>query len=363
MTTIFISPHKKIGYLFGIFTIFILLLTIFGLVELSYRTTILVYSKKHRSEINFTSTVNAKILEETVSGEQTAEPKTIASMEDFATGQIIITNNSAQNQNLVPNTRLLSVDNKLFRLTEKVIVLAGQKVEATVKADKPGADYEIGPTTFTLPGLSSILQKKIFAESKESMIGGFKKVGLITQKDIDDATNTLKNNLQKQALENLEKKNNDPGLKIALRSEVISSQVDAKVNDEKDNFTVKMTLKTTAALIKEDELLKTINQELLKQIPSDQKLTSIDRSSFAYRLKSYDALAQQATIEMYLAGDTILSENNNLLARVYFISKTKDQIKFYLQNIDDVDHFVIKISPFFVSKSPSNENRILVKTL
>lgn len=363
MTTIFISPHKKIGYFFGLFTIVILLLTILGLILLSYRTTILVYSKKHRTEINFTSTVNAKIIEETVSGEQTAEPKTVASMEDFATGEVIITNNSAQNQSLVANTRLLSADNKLFRLTQKIIVLAGQKVEANIKADKTGADYEIGPTTFTLPGLSAILQKKIFAESKEPMTGGFKKVGIVTQTDIDDATNALKNSLQKQALENIEKKKDDQSLKIAVRPEVVSSQVDAKVNEEKDNFTVKMTLKTTAALIKEDELLKIINQELINQVPAEQKLISVDRSSFGYRLKSYDVENQRATIEMYLAGETILNENNNLLARVYFIGKTKDQIKSYLQNIEDVERFVIKISPFFVTKSPTNEDRISLKTL
>ncbi len=363
MTTIFISPHKKISYLFAALTIVVLTITIAGLIQQSYRVNILVYSKRHRLEINFTDTVKAQILQETLSGEKTATPQTIATMDDFAIGEVIIINNSSQNQTLVANTRLLSADKKLFHLSARVVVLAKQKVKAKVRADKPGADYDIPPTTFSIPGLSSILQTKIYAESQEAMSGGFKKVGLITQKDIDDAITALNNELKRQALANLEKKNNDPNLSVALRSDIISSSADAKANDEKDQFTVKLTVKTTAALVKEDDLLKTMNDQLAKQVPGDEKLATIEQSSFAYRLQSFDTDAQTAAIQMYLAGEAILSENNNLLAKVYFTGKTKNEIKNYLQNIEEVDNYKITFSPFFIKKSPGDEKRINIKVI
>lgn len=363
MTTIFISPHKRIGYLFTVLTIIILLLTIYGLLQESYRANIVIYSQRAKTEINITETVPAKILEQTLNGNQTFAPKTIATMDDFATGEVTIINNSSQNQKLVATTRLLSADNKLFRLTQQIIVLANQKVVAQVKADKVGADYEITATTFTIPGLSAILQKKVYAQSSEPMTGGFKKIGLVAQKDINDATTELKNNLVKQALDNLEKQNNDQSLKILLSSDITQSTVDAKVNDEKENFTVALTIKFTAALIKEEDLLRKINTQLTKKIPDDQKLASVDQSSFDYRLKSADAEEGTATIEMYIAGETILSEKNNLLAKVYFINKTKDGIQGYLGGIAGVDKYKITFSPFFIKKSPNDENKINLKIL
>jgi hypothetical protein len=363
MTTIFISPHKKIGYFFTVLTIIALLLTIYGLLQKSYRADIVVYSQRTKTEINITDTVPAKILEQTLSGNQTYTPKTIATMDDFASGEVTIINNSSQGQRLVANTRLLSADKKLFRLTQQIVVPANQKVVAQVKADKTGAEYEIPATTFIFPGLSSILQKKIYAQSSQPMIGGFKKIGLITQKDIDDAVSQLKSNLQKQALDNLEKQNNDSSLKMALNSSVTQTSIDAKAGDEKESFNVILTMKFTAALIKEEDLLKEINAQLTKKIPDDQKLASIDQSSFAYRLNSADTEAGTATIAMYISGETILSEKNNLLAKVYFINKTKDEIQAYLQGVGGIEKSKINFSPFFIKKSPNNENRINLKVI
>lgn len=175
MTTININPHKNIAYSFFTLTIIALLLTIFGLVQGLYQAKIIISAKRHTIETTFNATFGAKILQENLEAEETFIPKTVVSMEDFATGEVTIINNSAQNQALVANTRLLSPDKLLFRLTTKINVPSYQKIRANVRADKPGQEYEISPTKFTIPGLSPILQTKIYAESKEPMAGGFKK--------------------------------------------------------------------------------------------------------------------------------------------------------------------------------------------
>lgn len=360
MPIILISSHKKIIYIFIILTIIVTSLTLFGLIQQSYGATIVIVSKPHNIKINFSETFDSQIIQEILSTEEIFTPKAVVSMEDFATGEVIIINNSAQNQVLVANTRLLSSENLLFRLTNRVIVPAHQRIRTTVRADKPGQEYEIGPTKFTIPGLSPILQTKIYAESKEPMTGGFKKTGIVTQKDLDEATTSLKEKLQKDALVNLEKKITDLDLKTALRSEVIEVRSDAKPNEEKNQFTMKMTLKVTAALIKEKELLKKTNEKLINQAPPGQKLATVDQSTFAYRLKSYDIDNKRATLEIHIDGQTILSENNELLSKRYFISKTENEIKQYLQNIDDIENFRIIFSPFFIKKTPKVENKIRI---
>lgn len=95
-----------------------------------------------------------------------------------ARGKITITNTDTTSQPLVATTRFLAQDGTLFRLVNAVTVPAATgeapgSVEALVVADKAGAEGNIGPTTFTVPGLStSAKQGKITAASTAAMTGG-----------------------------------------------------------------------------------------------------------------------------------------------------------------------------------------------
>ncbi|MCK4554185.1 hypothetical protein KAU19_04445, partial [Candidatus Parcubacteria bacterium] len=84
-------------------------------------------------------------------------------------GKVILINNYSKNQPLVATTRLLSPDNKLFRIKKTVNVPAGGQLEVEVYADEPGQDMIIGPAHFTIPGLWAGLQDEIYGESKEPM--------------------------------------------------------------------------------------------------------------------------------------------------------------------------------------------------
>lgn len=109
---------------------------------------------------------------------------------------------SSTPQNLVVNTRFLSQSGKIFRLTAGVIV-PGAKVEAgkiipsfvevKVVADQAGAEYNIEPTHFTIPGFQGTPKyDKFYADSSEAMTGGY--VGqakIISQEDLNQAKSQL----------------------------------------------------------------------------------------------------------------------------------------------------------------------------
>ena len=80
-----------------------------------------------------------------------------------ASGRVVIFNAyNGEKQRLIKNTRLESVDHKIFRIDESVVVpgakMSGGKVveagfvEAVVYADVPGKEYNIGLGDFTIPG-------------------------------------------------------------------------------------------------------------------------------------------------------------------------------------------------------------------
>ena len=106
----------------------------------------------------------AKMVE--VTGEENVSHK--------ASGIIVIYNTGASSQQLVQNTRFESSDGKIFRISQSILVPAKGSLEAEVKADVAGAEYNIGLSDFTLPGLKGTAKfGSVYGRSKTAMTGGF----------------------------------------------------------------------------------------------------------------------------------------------------------------------------------------------
>jgi hypothetical protein len=102
-----------------------------------------------------------------------------------ATGKITIYNAySAASQILVPTTRFLTPDGKVFRLTDQVVVPGAEvkdgkitpgSIEAGVIADRAGPDYNVGPVSrLTIPGFKGTPRyEKFYGELRTPASGGF----------------------------------------------------------------------------------------------------------------------------------------------------------------------------------------------
>ncbi len=96
-----------------------------------------------------------------------------------AQGTITILNKQATPQQLIKNTRFETPDGLVFRIHDSVTVPAARgdvpgELNVTAYADAAGDTYNVGPTTFTLPGLAgSATFKLVTARSDDAMTGGF----------------------------------------------------------------------------------------------------------------------------------------------------------------------------------------------
>lgn len=96
-----------------------------------------------------------------------------------AQGTIVITNTQDVAQQLIKNTRFETPDGLIFRVRDSITVPKAANgtpgsLETTVYADATGENYNVSPTTFTLPGLKGgAIFTQVTASSKEAMKGGF----------------------------------------------------------------------------------------------------------------------------------------------------------------------------------------------
>jgi len=100
------------------------------------------------------------------------------SVTSAASGTITIYNTQDKAQRLVANTRFATVSGLIFRIHSAVTVPGGSSakpgsVTATAYADQNGDSYNVGPTSFTLPGLAGTpLASQVYARSSVAMAGG-----------------------------------------------------------------------------------------------------------------------------------------------------------------------------------------------
>jgi len=87
-----------------------------------------------------------------------------------AQGTVRIVNNSNSSIELVRSTRLLSTNGKQFRLASGITVAAHGQAAVSVYADNNGTDYALAPSRFSMPGLSTDLQAKIYAVSDATFV-------------------------------------------------------------------------------------------------------------------------------------------------------------------------------------------------
>lgn len=98
---------------------------------------------------------------------------------DPAQGTIVIYNGQEKVQELIKNTRFETPDGLIFRIHDSVKVPGGTadapgQLQVTAYADAGGEKYNIGPSTYTLPGLKgSAAYPLVYAKSTGSMEGGF----------------------------------------------------------------------------------------------------------------------------------------------------------------------------------------------
>jgi hypothetical protein len=95
-----------------------------------------------------------------------------------ASGMITVFNTQSKTQTLIANTRFATNAGLVFRIRQAITVPAGTadkpgSITTRVYADQPGSNYNVGPTSFTIPGFVGTPQATaVYARSTTSMTGG-----------------------------------------------------------------------------------------------------------------------------------------------------------------------------------------------
>jgi hypothetical protein len=320
-----------------------------------------IYDKE--SYENSPSASLAGVVEEVeLEAEKVYESTGVETLGEEISGKVRVINNYTKNQPLVATTRLLSPDNKLYRLKDTINVPAGSSVEAEIYVDEADPSMAIGPTKFIIPGLWTGIQDKIYAESSEKFVYSKKQEKFIQKIDVDMAVEDLKKELiakaEKQFGENY--KGYDKVL-FEIDNNLINVDISDKVGDKKDSFKINLNSPVAVIAFNSGEV-KTMAEKKLKAIVPDNKdFKEISSDNITFNLNGFNVNQGIATINASFESSMALKNDSDIIDKNKIIGLTEQQLRDYLKGFDEISDFKISFSPAFVEKVPNLIDRIYVK--
>lgn len=317
-------------------------------------------ASKSGGDLPFEVITAQKIATQSVKGSGT---KTVNSS---ASGTITIYNTQAKSQRLITNTRFATTAGLVFRIHSAVTVPGGTtakpgSVNAKVYADKEGSSYNVGPSSFTVPGFAGTAQEsQVYARSTSAMTGGASGTVPVVDTALEAQTRSaLASALAPDLLASLKEQTPSgyvliPGSATTTYEEVVpaTSSTDGMV-DIKEQGTITAVVFQNSALAKkiagavaglnyQGELTLSGVDNLLF---ASANMPNSDTSSFSFTLAGTASLVytiDPSRITAVIAG------------------KTRSEAKTALDNYPEIKQAVIILRPFWRQTFPQDPASIKV---
>jgi len=290
-----------------------------------------------------------------------------ATVEEKASGTITVYNAySTSSQTLVENTRFVSSSGKLFRSVQKEVIpggryeggkfIPGQK-DIEVKAAEPGEDYNIEPTTFSIPGFKGTSRYTYFyGKSFSNMVGGYiGDVSKVTEEDIENAKNSLVIELKQESKDFLKSIIPEGYILLdeAISQEITESSSSVEANTTAESFNATVRVKSKGLAFKRADIM-----ELLVQKAGEEKKIKEEGTELNYTVDSFN----EDKTQISLSGQIIAYENINLeeIKRALF-GKTLQEAKIFLGNLEGVSKVEINSWPFWRKRVPEDHDKFEIK--
>lgn len=325
-----------------------------------------VVADTNASEINFpTKIIPAKIIE--IEELSSQEFPSSGKIEKEAEGKIRVYNKYHLPVTLKAGTRFQSADKEVlyFCSSFKLTIPEKSWIDTQVKAClvKSGEDekYNIGPSKFSIPGLSgSELFFYVYGESFEPMRGGGK-ISQVTKEDLEKAKKILTETVFSQLEESLKNKisNNSLLVEGATKKEILETIPGAEVGAEIESFKLEEKAKLRTLVLKKSDLDNFAQATILAQIPGGKKIQP-ESLKIDFQPESINLETGKIVLNLKISAK-IFSDINFASLKKNLKGKSFQESKMILENQADIIKAQISAWPFWVREIPQDIEKIELK--
>jgi hypothetical protein len=278
-----------------------------------------------------------------------------------AGGYVTIYNNYSQKQALIKTTRLLTPDNKLFRISEGITIPAGGQIKVWAEADEDGEEFVTEATTFIIPGLWEGLQDKIYGDTAEGMtlqsVSGFS----VVEENIAAAEEKIRQEAIEKSITTINelvgKKLSIDETRLKFEFETIESN---QVGDISEDTTITQKITAHGLVFDQESLLKIAKEKFAKELEGEQTLVDFDENQIDYKILEINLEKNEAILEVKTLATISSGESKWDIDKGNLVGMDEQALRDYFQqfNPEKID---IEFSPFWVKTSPLLKDHIIIE--
>ena len=288
----------------------------------------------------------------------------------------VFNNHSFSSQSFIARTRFMSAEGKVFRTPSRITVPGKRRkggkiipgyIDIRVIADAPGQEYNIGPSTFSIPGLvGTALFVNFHAESFEPMTGGFsREVIQVTEQDLEKAENILSERAKKESqafFKNKIREKEPMGFVFfdqAIQTKIIETFSLAEPGMEMENFNFRVKAESKTLIFKEQDLKDFAREFIETQIPEGKQIHQ-PSLKIDYSLTDFDLVQGEMSLALEITAKIYPDINIPILENALkgkSLSETKD----FLEAKPEIIKAKPEFWPFWVNRVPENLDKIEIK--
>lgn len=294
--------------------------------------------------------------------------------EEKATGTIKIYNEySASAQVLVASTRFVSIDGKVFRTMTRVSIpgftyddknkIVPGTVDVKVVADQAGADYNIDPSTFSIPGFAgSEKYTKFYGKSSQAMTGGTsQKVSQVTKEDLENAKIALSKRAKQESEDSLIeelKAQSETYLfsEDAIQTDIIETFSLATAGTQAETFSYQVKAKSQTIIFKKEDMGNFTKEFVLSQSVEGNKVSE-KNTTVKITPETVNLSSGKIILSLDISAKTYSDFDSSKL-KEGLKGKTATESKVLLEDSLEASKVEVNLWPFWVRKVPDDIEKI-----
>ncbi|MBD3251947.1 hypothetical protein GF380_05890 [Candidatus Uhrbacteria bacterium] len=280
-----------------------------------------------------------------------------------STGKVRIFNNRSSDQPLVATTRLLTADERLYRIVEGVTVPAKGFVEVEAYSDEEGAKFDFSKkATFTIPGLSDVMQEYVYAESVTPFTGGEEIVRFVTNEDIQTAYDELEAAVLKEAKESLNAEAQDARFSDSTYIvEILEKNTSVSVGDEAESFLSSMKVTVTGVYYSKMDMEALVREGVKERVPEGREIVAQGPIKMTFSVKDINVASEEAELEVNAEVLTKATSADTLVAKDRITGLSIDEAEDKVEQMSGVEQASIHVRPNWVRRLPTLQDHIALK--
>lgn len=274
-------------------------------------------------------------------------------------GTIVVVNTTNVERVLIPTTRLLASDGKLYRLRERITITAKGETKALVYADEEGGEYEReAGTKFSVPGLSPALQKVIWGENREAWSLTKKTSRVVSEEELKTAQTALTDEITRDLNSTLATDPNTLRFVSITKTNIVH---DAQAGARVSSFTTRAEVEAVIVTLPRDGVEQRVYAALEQAVPVGHGLIEMKPQGLSVQVTDVDASRGTASITVSGEGLAAIRADHGELDKKRLTNKNREEIEAILRGLAGIEKVNFRFSPPWMERTSINPSRIRIQ--